>query len=183
MTELDYTTDAFGREAVAFIERHRDKPWFLYLAFNAVHTPMQATDDRLAKFPNIADQKRRTYDAMMLAMDEAIGHVRKKLAEAGLEQNTFVLFISDNGGPTMPGTTINASRNDPFRGSKRTTLEGGIRVPFIISWPGHVKPGVFESAGHPVRRDGHGAGHRRCPRQAGMETRRRESAALPELAK
>lgn len=110
--ELDYTTDAFGREAVAFIERHRAEPWFLYLAFNAVHTPMQATDERLAKFSGIADKKRRAYCAMMLAMDEAIGRVRAKLAEAGLEQKTLVLFISDNGGPTMPGTTVNASRND-----------------------------------------------------------------------
>ena len=142
--ELDYTTDAFGREAVSFIERHKGEPWFLYLAFNAVHTPMHATDDRLAKFPNIADKQRRTYDAMMLAMDDAIGKVRQKLAESGQEQNTLVTFISDNGGPTMPGVTINGSVNAPLRGSKRTTLEGGIRVPFIVSWAGKVKPGVFE---------------------------------------
>jgi len=144
VNELDYTTDAFGREAEGFIERHKAVPWFLYLAFNAVHTPMQATDDRLAKFPGITDQRRRTYAAMMLAMDEAIGGVRRKLAASGQEENTMVCFISDNGGPTMPGTTINGSRNTPLRGSKRTTLEGGIRVPFVVSWKGKLKPGVFD---------------------------------------
>jgi arylsulfatase A-like enzyme len=142
--ELDYTTDAFGREACSFIERHKGKPWFLYLAFNAVHTPMDATDERLAKFPNVAEPQRKKYDAMMLAMDEQIGNVRKKLAETGQEQETFVIFISDNGGPTMVGTTINASSNKPFRGSKRTTLEGGIHVPFVVSWAGKIKPGVYD---------------------------------------
>ncbi len=145
VTELDYTTDAFGREAVSFIDRHQSHPWFLYLAFNAVHTPMDATDDRLAKFPNIQDKQRRTYDAMMLAMDEAIGKVLKKLTDCDLENNTLVVFISDNGGPTMKGVTINGSSNLPLRGSKRTTLEGGIRVPFVISWPGLLKPGMFHS--------------------------------------
>lgn len=141
--ELDYTTDAFGREAVSFIERHQKNPWFLYLAFNAVHTPMDATDDRLAKFTHIQDKRRQTYDAMMLAMDEAIGKVLKKIADVGQEKNTLIIFISDNGGPTMKGTTMNGSSNFPLRGGKRTKLEGGIRVPFVLSWPGHVKPGKY----------------------------------------
>jgi len=141
--DIDYTTDEFGREAVAFIDRHKREPWFLYLAFNAVHTPMQATEDRLAKFAGVADEKRRTYNAMMLAMDEAIGRVRKKLAEAGLETNTLVCFIADNGGPVMPSTAQNAARNAPLRGGKRTTLEGGVRVPFLMSWPGRLKPGIY----------------------------------------
>jgi arylsulfatase A-like enzyme len=136
-----YLTDALAREAVGFIDRNKDRPFFLYLAFNAVHTPMQADDPRLKKFAGITDPKRRTYAAMMAAMDDAVGRVTQKLKDEKLTERTLVAFLSDNGGPTMKGTTINASVNTPLRGSKRTTLEGGIRVPFFLSWPGRVSAG------------------------------------------
>lgn len=143
--ELDYTTDAFAREACGFVEKKSSQPWFLYLAFNAVHTPMDATDDRLARFSNTSDPQRRKYNAMMLAMDEAIGQVLTKLDATGQKNDTIVFFISDNGGPTMKGTTVNGSNNAPFRGSKRTTLEGGVRVPFLVSWPGRLKATVVDT--------------------------------------
>ena len=134
--EKDYLTEALGREAVAFIDRNKAKPFFLYLAFNAVHTPMHATPKYLDRFPNIADPKRRTYAAMMSAMDDAIGRVLGTLKEKKLEENTLVFFVSDNGGP--PG---NSSTNGVLRGHKASTWEGGIRVPFLLQWKGHIPAG------------------------------------------
>ena len=102
---------------------------------------MNATKDRLARFKEIADPTRETYAAMLSALDDAVGVVLDALRATGLEENTLIVFFSDNGGATMPGTTINGSRNDPFRGSKRTTLEGGIHVPFVMSWKDRLPAG------------------------------------------
>jgi arylsulfatase A-like enzyme len=142
VSEISYTTDAFAREAESFIDRHAANPWFLCLSFNAVHTPMHATEERLRKFSGISDPQRRTYAAMLSAMDDAIGSVRARLAARELTSNTLIAFFSDNGGPVMRGVTVNGASNAPLRGSKRTTLEGGIRVPFLIAWPSHLKPSL-----------------------------------------
>jgi arylsulfatase A-like enzyme len=136
-----YLTDTLGDRAVDYIERHASEPFFLFLAFNAAHTPMEAPERYLASFPDIADPRRRTYAAMVSAMDDAIGRTLTALRERSLEEITLVIFLNDNGGPTMPTTTVNGSSNAPLRGSKRQTWEGGIRVAFAMSWKGHLEAG------------------------------------------
>ena len=135
--EKEYLTDAFSREAVAFVERHRKDPFFLYLAYNAVHTPMQGPERYKDNFKHITEQKRRVYAGMLTAMDEGIGELLAKLRELGLEKDTLLFFINDNGGPTG----ANGSRNTPLRATKGTMYEGGIRVPFMLQWPGRLKSG------------------------------------------
>ena len=137
VVEKEYLTDAFTREAVAFIDRHKSEPFFLYLPYNAAHAPMQAPPKYLDKFAGIADERRRTHAAMMSCLDDGLGRVLAKLKESGLEDDTLVLFASDNGGPTRMTT----SSNGPLRGYKAQVYEGGVREPMIVRWPGHVPAG------------------------------------------
>lgn len=141
--ETDYLTFALSREAVDFIARQKDRqePFFLMLSFTAVHDPMEAPEDYLQRFAAIEDPGRRTYAAMMSAMDNAIGRVLKAVQDAGIERNTLICFLSDNGGP-LTGYSANSSRNAPLRGGKGKTWEGGIRVPFFMAWSGHLPPGT-----------------------------------------
>lgn len=135
--EKEYLTDAFAREAVAFLDRSRDKPFFLYVAFNAVHSPMEATDQYTARFPNLAGT-RRIHAGMVAAMDDAVGRVLVKVRALGQEENTLIFFYSDNGGPT-PQTTAS---NEPLRGYKGQFYEGGIREPFLAQWKGRLPAGI-----------------------------------------
>jgi arylsulfatase A-like enzyme len=139
--EKEYLTDALSREAVSFIDKNAQKPFFIYLAYNAPHTPLQATSKYLNRFSHIQNPKRKTYAAMVSAMDDGIGAVLKQLEDKGLDKNTIVVFLSDNGGPEND----NASDNGPLRGQKSNFWDGGIKVPFAIQWPAKIKAGtVYE---------------------------------------
>jgi arylsulfatase A-like enzyme len=143
-----YLTDILGREAARFVERHRGKSWLLYLAFNAPHTPLSAPPELLEKFAGIADEGRRAYAAMVHAMDAAVGVVLARLDTTQQRENTLVFFISDNGGPDLSVKTGKPrfTDNTPLRGCKGQVYDGGIRVPFLVSWPAKLKPGTYEQS-------------------------------------
>jgi arylsulfatase A-like enzyme len=137
--ETGYLTDRLGEETAGFIARNKGKPFFAYLAFNAVHAPLQAPADEIAKF-NTGDKNRDALLAMGKRMDDAIGNVVATLKREGVWENTLLFFFSDNG-----GALAQTSDNTPLRGGKHSDYEGGVRVPFLVCWPGHLQPGESQA--------------------------------------
>ena len=136
--EEEYLTDAFAREAVAFIERHKAEPFFLYAPFNAPHTPLQAPKEYLDRYADIADTKRRTYAAMVSCVDDQVGRIVAALEKRGMTKETLIAFSSDNGGPLGSGAT-----NGRWRAGKGTLYEGGVRVCAFANWPGKIAAGTI----------------------------------------
>lgn len=140
--EKRYLTDAIREEAVTYMATHRQEPFFLYVAFNAVHVPFQAPLEYYEMYHDVADENKRVYYAMISALDDAIGEMMEKLKSLGLEDNTVVYLVSDNGGAAYTGATDNR----PYKGGKLTMFEGGVNVPFIMKWKGKLPAGmVYEN--------------------------------------
>jgi arylsulfatase A-like enzyme len=135
----DYLTDYFADEAAAAIAKNRHRPFFLYLSFNAPHTPLQALKSDYDALAHIADRRLRVYAAMIRALDRGVGKVLDAVRANGLEANTLVMFSSDNGGANYIGLP---DINRPYRGWKATFFEGGIHVPFFMKWPAVIPAGT-----------------------------------------
>lgn len=135
--EEEYLTDKIAKEAVQFIEQNKEDPFMLYVPFNAPHTPFQVTKKYYDRFPQIEDENRRIYYAMISALDDAVGEIMMKVKETGLEENTLIFFLSDNGGATY----TQATTNYPLKGGKMSDFEGGLNVPFVMKWKGQIPKG------------------------------------------
>ncbi len=134
-----YLTDYFTEEAVKVIETNKNRPFFLFLAHWAVHTPLQASKEDYDALSHIPDHRKRVYLSMIRSLDRSVGKVLKAVKEQGLEENTILIFTSDNGAPNYIGLS---DVNRPYRGWKLTFFQGGIRVPYLAKWPGKIKPGT-----------------------------------------
>ena len=140
-----YLTDEFSDKAVEFVQANKMNPFFLFLSYNAPHSPMQATEKYLSRFTDVKDTKRRTYCAMVSAVDDGVGLLLDKLDKLNLAEDTIVFFLSDNGGPEKN----NASDNGILKGQKSDIWEGGFRVPYAVQWKGHLPAGVdYENPVH-----------------------------------
>jgi arylsulfatase A-like enzyme len=141
LIEPEYLTEAIARETAQFIRNHQDAPFFVYIPFNAVHTPIEATSKYQDRFSGETNVEQRDYYAMTSALDDAVGEIVAVLEEENLTKNTIVIFLNDNGGPNY----TKLQSNGDLRLGKLTLFEGGVRVPMIVKWPGVVPPDtVFE---------------------------------------
>ncbi len=134
---VQHATLGMAADGADFIRRSQDKPWFLYYAPHTLHVVIAATEEYRAKVPaTVTDKKRREYLASLMMEDDGIGQLLSALEDTGQDGNTLIFFLSDNGGSSSTGAD-----NSPFQGFKTSTLEGGLRVPFFIKWPGQLPAG------------------------------------------
>jgi arylsulfatase A-like enzyme len=136
--EEEYLTFAFRDEMMKYMEDHKDEPFFIYGAFSAPHVPFQAPVEYYCKYPQVEDENKRVYYSMISALDDAIGDVHQKVKDLGIEDDTIIWFLSDNGGASY----THATDNGPLKAGKLTQFEGGIRVPFMMKWKGKVPAGT-----------------------------------------
>ena len=175
----EYLTDVFAAKAVDFIDRHKDERFFLMLTPNTPHTPLQATAEYIERYAHVEEAGKRVFAAMVASLDDYVGDVVAALRERGLEENTLVVFFSDNG--CVGYLSEEVCSNAPLSGSKRFHLEGGIRVPFIFKWPAALPAGkVYAQPVTAIDLFSTFAAGRRCGRRGPGQ---REPAAVSERRK